>query len=78
MTPARPEYPSAELMNKTINDVYFGDARRPGLTTRTETLEERADGSDRAQGTTDKKFNAILVLLITLLGGVVTELIKGR
>jgi hypothetical protein len=69
-------YPSAEIVAKTVNDVYYGDLRKPGLTTRAETLEGRADKLESSQGSTDTKLNAILVLLITLLGGVVTELIK--
>ena len=69
-------YPSAELVKQTVNVVHFGDARKPGLTARADTLEDRTHKLEKAQGSTDKKLNAILGLLITLLGGVVTELLK--
>jgi hypothetical protein len=69
-------YPSAELVKQTVTAVHFGDARKAGLTARTDSLEERTDKLDKAQASADKKLNTILVLLITLLGGVVTELIK--
>ena len=71
-------YPSAEIINKTVDAVHYGDARKAGLITRTETLEGRTDKLETDQGSTDTKLNAVLVLLITILGGIVAELVKGK
>lgn len=71
-------YPSPELLTQTVTAVHFGDGRRPGLTTRMETVESDTADLKVSQGSTDTKLNAILVLLITLLGGVVAELMKAR
>jgi hypothetical protein len=65
-----------QRMERVTNDMYFGDARKPGLMTRAEQLEGRMDEVERDQDATGRKFNAILGLLITILGGLITEMVR--
>ena len=77
-----------DRLNKVFNDLYYGNGKS-GLTTRTQELEtcqesqgdrmdvmeRRLDG--RINGI-DKKFWAIILLLLTLLAGVIVDVVRGR
>lgn len=57
-------------------DLYRGNGK-PGLCTRIQTEEDRMDATEKRIDGIDKKFGAIIVLLLTILGGVMTSMIRG-
>lgn len=64
-------------------DVWHGDNRKAGLTTRIQQAEDRLDSGDRRMTTQDKRidsfanmFWAIILLLLTILGGVIADIVR--
>lgn len=64
-------------------DIYLGDNRKPGLTTRMQQAEDcdavaesRMNAQDKRMDGQDAKQWAIILLVVTCLGGIVAELIK--
>lgn len=70
--------PDAEKVEKMWTDMYHGDARKPGLTTRMEQAENRDEEQDKRMDTVDGKFWAIILLLVTLLGSVAFDLLARK
>lgn len=73
-----------ERLDRVYNDVYFGNGK-PGLTTRMQLSEERHDAmdarcdkSDKSLADTRKMFWAIIVLLLSILGTTLVDMIKSR
>lgn len=72
-----------DRLTRVYSDMYFGTGSLPGITSRMKSAEERQDAMDdrcerqdkRLEGT-EKKFWAIILLLITILGGVITTAVK--
>ncbi len=69
------------LVERHDKDLYRGNGK-PGLTTRMQQAEDRMDSHEDCMDTfderitgIDKKFWAIILLLLTLLGGVLTDVI---
>lgn len=71
-------------LDRVYNDVYFGNGK-PGLTTRMQSVEERQDAMDERCDKSDKKFDrmqamlwTMIVLLLTILGTTLAEMVKGH
>lgn len=82
---AEPGGESANKMLLRINkDMYYGNGK-PGITTRVQQAEDKLVALDECDELMTKRINgvenkfwAIILLLITILGGVVTDIItKG-
>jgi hypothetical protein len=74
----------ASVVRRHDKDLYRGNGK-PGLTTRMARQEdamdaacERLDKSDKRQDRTQSMFWAIILLLLTILGGVITDTVKAR
>lgn len=72
----------ASLVRRHDKDLYRGNGK-PGLTTRMARQEDamevaidRLDKSDKRQDRTQSMFWAIILLLLTILGGVITDAVK--
>jgi hypothetical protein len=73
----------ASTVRRLEQDVWHGDNRKPGLTTRIQQAEDRLDSGDRRMSAQDKRIDgfanmgwAIILLLLTILGGVVTDIAR--
>lgn len=72
-----------DRLTRVYNDVYFGNGALPGLTSRMKSSEERHEAmdercaqQDKRMAGTENKFWAIILLLITILGGVIANAVK--
>lgn len=70
--------PHTEMTMKMHNDLYYGDARKPGLTVRMQQQEDGLHETRTELRSVDRKFWAIILLLLTTLGGVATDLAVRR
>ena len=65
-------------INRIVVDMYHGDARKAGVTTRLENMENRMEGMESLQQSTDRKFWAIILLLISSLAGITVDILTHR
>lgn len=73
MSPESP-CPHAATISRIETDMYFGDTRKPGVTIRIERLEDGMERSEDTQKSTDRKFWAIIILLISTLTGIIVDI----
>lgn len=73
----------ASTVRRLEQDVWHGDNRKPGLTTRVQQSEDRLDSGDRRMTTQDNKIDkfasmgwTIILLLLTCIGGIVTTIVR--
>lgn len=73
----------AATVRRLEQDVWHGDNRKAGLTTRMQQAEDcdavaeaRMNAQDKRMDGQDAKQWAIILLVVTCLGGIVAELIK--
>lgn len=66
----------SSMVMRHEKDLYRGNGK-PGICTRMETGEDRMDGIESRQDKIDTKFNAIIILLITILAGLVTSMVRS-
>lgn len=64
-----------ELVFQHDKDLYRGNGK-PGLTTRMQQAEDCMEAQGLRIDKIDKKFWAIILLLLTLLGGVITDIVE--
>ncbi len=68
---------SASDMRDMYVDIYIGKGvKDPPITYRLSILENRMDRSEDLQKSTDRKFWAIIILLLTSLAGLIVDMAK--
>jgi len=63
------------MIHQHEKDLYRGNGK-PGITTRLKTLEDSMERIEDLQAATDRKFWAVIVLLITILGSIITQMVR--
>lgn len=73
-----------QVLFRHEKDLYRGDYRKPGITTRLEQCEDRLSSSEDCHDSTnkrlenqDKKFWTIIILLLGVIIGIATDVAKG-
>lgn len=64
-----------QMVDRHENDLYHGNGK-PGITNRLQVIEDDVSRSAEQVEFLDKKFWAIILLLLTILGTVIGELLR--
>lgn len=67
----------AEKLERVYNDMYFGNGK-PGITTRMAGAETKLEQHDRSITDIKRMFWTIVLLILSVLGTTVIDIIKGH